>query len=526
MLDERERRLRAQLRDELEVYSRACLKIRPKQGANVALRFNAAQRTIHAALEEQRARTGRVRALILKARQEGASTYVEARFFHRVTHGRGLRAFILTHEDAATDNLFEMVARYYEHLPALVKPRLGKSNAKELSFDVLDSGYQVATARTKGAGRSSTLQLFHGSEVAFWPNAEEHVDGVLQAVAGLPGTEIILESTANGKAGLFYSYCQAAMRGDGDFVLIFVPWFVAEDYVDPAPAEWDVPRGWLEYQALHGLTDAQLHWAYRKNHGQATAISVDPDAGPCWKFRQEYPATAAEAFQVGDENPFIPMAHVEAARKAMVHGVGSLVIGVDPARGGGNRTAIVDRRGRAAGTVVYETLDTNDTMRAAARVAELIRKHGPEVVNIDVTGVGAGVYDRLVDYGFDEIVCAVQFGGGADSPERYVNKRAEMWDRLREWLSAPDRLSVSIPDEDALDTDLTAPVWKSPKVANGCTFRGERLLIEAKDSIQKRLGISPDLGDALALTFAFPSAHVLAERGQRIQVVSEWDPLA
>jgi hypothetical protein len=524
-MDDRQRSLHRVLRDDLTAYARACLKIRPKKGGLIALHFNATQRKIHAALEEQRARTGKVRAMILKSRQPGCSTYVEARFFHRVTHGRGLRAFILTHEDKATDNLFEMVDRYYQNLPMLVRPHLDKSNAKELSFDVLDSGYQVATARTKGAGRSSTIQLFHGSECASWSNAEEHVDGVLQAVAGLPGTEIILESTAQGKAGLFYLYCQAAMRGEGEFILIFVPWFEHEEYEETPPHDWLVPQKWRDYQALHCLTDAQLWWAYQKNHGQATAISVDPDAGPCWKFRQEYPATAAEAFQVGDENPFIPMAHVEAARKAMVNGVGPLIFGVDPARGGGNRTTIMDRRGRCSGTVVYEKLDTADTMRTAARVAELIRRHQPTAVNVDTTGVGAGVYDRLVEYGFEEVVRAVQFGSAADDALRYVNKRSEMWDRMREWLSMPDHLTVAIPDEDELDTDLTAPVWKSPKVPNGCTFIGERLQIEKKDSIEKRLGISPDFGDALALTFAFPSAHVLPERGQRIQVVSEWDPL-
>jgi len=524
-MDDRELRIRETLRGDMPAFARTCLKIRAKDGAIIPLELNATQRKIHGELEAQRERTGRVRALILKARQPGCSTYVEARFFHATTHRRGLRAFILTHEDKATDNLFEMVDRYYQHTPMLVRPHLGASNAKELIFDLLDSGYQVATARTKGTGRSSTIQLFHGSEVAFWANSETHVSGALQAVAGAEGTEVVLESTANGKAGLFYRYCMAAMRGQGEFILIFIPWFEAEDYASDPPTDWKAPRAWREYQGLHALTDAQLYWSYTKNVSLATAISGDPDAGPCWKFRQEYPATAAEAFQVGSDTPFIPMAHVEAARKALVPGVGPLILGVDPARGGGDRTAIIDRRGRALGTVVYDVLDWPDTMRVAAHVAELIRKHQPDAVNIDVTGVGAGVYDRLVEYGFERVARAVTFGGGADDPERYMNKRAEMWDRLREWLSVPDRLTVSIPDEDALDADLTAAVWKSPDVLSGCTFQNERLRLEAKDSIIKRLGFSPDLGDAAALTFAFPSSHVLPERGPRVRVVSEFDPL-
>src|SRR5262249_56894979 len=95
---------------------------------------------------------------------------------------------ILTHEDAATQNLFEIVERFNTHCPAEAKAQTGAANAKELWFDALDSGYKVGTAGTKGVGRSSTIQLFHGSEVAFWPHAETHAAGVLQAGAGGPGT--------------------------------------------------------------------------------------------------------------------------------------------------------------------------------------------------------------------------------------------------------------------------------------------------------------------------------------------------
>ncbi len=71
-------------------------------------------------------------------------------------------------------------------------------------FDALDSGYRVGTAGTEGVGRSETIQYFHGSEVAYWKNADSHMSGILQAVPEEDGTEIILESTANGIGGLFY----------------------------------------------------------------------------------------------------------------------------------------------------------------------------------------------------------------------------------------------------------------------------------------------------------------------------------
>ncbi len=162
----KETAIRRRLRDDLPHYAARCLKIRSKAGRLEPLVLNAVQRRIHEALEAQRQETGRVRALILKARQPGVSTYVGARFYWQVTHGRGLRAFILTHRDQATANLFAMAKRFHDNCPRPVKPQTKASNAKELTFGLLDSGYQVGTAKAAGVGRADTIQFFHGSEVA------------------------------------------------------------------------------------------------------------------------------------------------------------------------------------------------------------------------------------------------------------------------------------------------------------------------------------------------------------------------
>jgi hypothetical protein len=215
---------------DFESFAAQHLFIRSKSGAIIPLVFNAAQRFVHARLEEQRAETGRVRALILKGRQQGCSTYVAARFYHRTIHARGLRTYILTHEEQATQNLFEMVERFHAHVPETVKPSIGAANAKELWFDALDSGYKVGTAGTKWVGRSSTIQLLHGSEVAFWPFADTHAAGVLQAVPDQSGTEVILESTANGVGNFFHrTWRDAEIRRNG-YIAIFVPWYWQEEY--------------------------------------------------------------------------------------------------------------------------------------------------------------------------------------------------------------------------------------------------------------------------------------------------------
>ena len=223
-LSDEELVIRQKLKDDLPHYAAKCLKIRPKKGGLIPFKLNRVQQHIHERLQRQARNTGKVRALISKARQPGCSTYVEGRFYWKVTHRKGVRAFILTHKQEATDNLFSMTERFHSHCPPLVKPHTGKTNAKELIFDHLDSGYKVGTAGTEAVGRSETIQYFHGSEVAYWRNADEHMSGAMQAVPNEPGTEVILESTANGLGGLFYSMCKAAERGDSEYQLIFLPW--------------------------------------------------------------------------------------------------------------------------------------------------------------------------------------------------------------------------------------------------------------------------------------------------------------
>ena len=120
--------LRASFRDSFDEYAAACLKIRTKSGAIAPLILNRSQFYLHQRLEEQRKEKGRVRALVLKARQVGISTYIGGRKYWRTTHGRGLRAFILTHLDVASENLFDIAKRFHDNCPASFKPQTGSAN--------------------------------------------------------------------------------------------------------------------------------------------------------------------------------------------------------------------------------------------------------------------------------------------------------------------------------------------------------------------------------------------------------------
>lgn len=324
-MTERERRLRTNLKGDFAFYAPRALRIRTKAGAVKPFALNTAQEHLHAALERQRAETGKVRAIVLKGRQQGCSTYVQGRFFWRVTQTRGVRAFILTHLDDATNNLFGMAKRFHENCPALVKPSLRASNAKELIFDRLDSGYKIGTAGSAGVGRSDTIQLFHGSEAAYWPNAEKHMAGALQAVPDEPGTEVILESTSAGPMGVFYDRAMQAMNGQGDYRLVFIPWFWQPEYHRDIPPDFEMTGEETIYAEAFGVSRLQIAWR------RAKVVEL----GGLHNFRREYPATPDEAFRVEApgalwKRPLLDELRVHAAPKMR-----RIVVAVDPSGGAG-----------------------------------------------------------------------------------------------------------------------------------------------------------------------------------------------
>ncbi|MCC6779907.1 MAG: hypothetical protein IT537_25290 [Hyphomicrobiales bacterium] len=499
-MSEREVAIRQRLKDDFPHYAPRCLRIRPKdpRAGNQPFELNKAQLYLHERIESQRAETGKVRALVLKGRQQGISTYIGGRFYWRTSHGKGIRCFILTHEQDATDNLFAMVERYHENCPVLVKPNTGASNAKELYFDVLESGYAVGTAGTKAVGRSQTIQLLHGSEVAFWPHASTHFAGLVQAVPDLPGTEVLLESTANGVGGEFHERWQQAEAGIGDYIAVFVPWYWQGEYRRPVPPGFELTDEERLYKEAYGLTDEQMAWRRNK-----TAELKDPVL-----FMQEYPATAAEAFQMSGHDSFIPSELVLRARKATCAPSGPHVIGYDPAWKGSDRHSMAHRRGRKV--LKIESRSKLDTMQGAGWAKQVLDANPDAVMFIDVGGVGAGVYDRLVEMSYGDRVKAVNFGGAPLEPQPldengrpkggYLNRRAEMWGNSRDWLMEP--AGVDIPDSDALQADACAPGYKYDSLT--------RVQIESKDDIRKRGLRSPDEWDAVALTFAEPVTEAQA----------------
>jgi phage terminase large subunit-like protein len=184
------------------------------------------------------------------------------------------------------------------------------------------------------------------------------------------------------------------------------------------------------------------------------------------------------------------------------------VLGVDVARYGDDATVLTPRQGLAC--FKQRTLRGLSTMDTAAHVAEAAAKWKPDAIMVDVGGVGAAVVDRLEQLGVS--VMPVDFGSKAIDP-RYENKRAEIWSEMATWL-ASGRVPVSV----ELQRDLTAPRYS---YANA---RG-RFQLESKDDMRKRGLPSPDHGDSLACTFAFPVVPG-ADSKKRVTSVTEYDPHA
>ena len=144
-----------------------------------------------------------------------------------------------------------------------------------------------------------------------------------------------------------------------------------------------------------------------------------------------------------------------------------------------------------------------DTMEVAGLVAKIIREDKPVKVNIDIGGLGVGVYDRLVEQGYGDNVYAVNFGGKPIEPPPLdengkpaggpANRRAEMYVNLRNALEG----EISLPDSTALQGDLTSIGYKF-------TSDG-KLLLESKEDMRRRGVPSPDEGDAVALCFTEPN---------------------
>jgi len=297
-------------------YIQGLLWIKTKSGQVVRFRFNEVQLKVYEKIQQLRRLSKPVRAIILKARQTGISTLTEALIFYFTVMSANISSLIIAHDKESTQHLFRMSKMFYDRLPNLaeLKPMKRTSNRIELYFDNpsekvrykrpgLNSLIRVDTANNMQAGRAFTLQNLHCSEIAFWERPEEVMTGLMQSVPEILNTMVIIESTANGVGNYFHNMWLDAEAGNNDFTPIFIAWWELDSYrtipakdFEPYDYEHEIYGNEVNLAETFELDIQQLAW---RRYTIKNKCNNDIN-----RFKQEYPATAHEAFLTSGKRVF------------------------------------------------------------------------------------------------------------------------------------------------------------------------------------------------------------------------------
>lgn len=286
-------------------------KIVDKRGRLIDFNLKPGQVALDEKLEAQKAAGKPMRAIILKARQLGFSTYVQAKLAHRCTLREHYDAVVVAHDKETGAKLFRMFDTIYRNLPEDPWLKPASNSYRRSAFLHLtgeasgfqgaqfpDSRYTVDTAGEFQAGRGGTYRAIHGSEVAMWPQIGEKLTALMSAVPDDPETLFVMESTAKGY-NEFKDWWDDAEREESDWIPFFWPWWKEDEYRLPFASETERERFVVGDPANRfaeeepelvehlGLDEEQLHWRRRK---------LANTGGDIKRFQQEFPATPGEAF--------------------------------------------------------------------------------------------------------------------------------------------------------------------------------------------------------------------------------------
>ena len=320
------------LREDMPLYFEHCLRIKNfGSGELVPFEMNEVQLILHHICEEQLRQEEHIRIVILKARRFGISTYAQARFFRHATMNFNKTVQITTHSKPATDTMFQMTKIFEEQYPEEIKPSKRYSGKRELVFGTeeggLNSQYSLSTVGGKEV-RGSQIDYLHCSEVATWgEGGEDYFLGLLNCVVAGFGTEVIVESTAQGVGGLFHDMYFDAAAGRSGFTAVFFPWFIFSHYRKSFTSEvdrlrfedslgQDIRYGGEEERKLLGHSisfdaggDSRLEFEVSLENLLWRRKYIDTQCqGDLIKFHQEFPSYPREAFISTGRSVFSPEA--------------------------------------------------------------------------------------------------------------------------------------------------------------------------------------------------------------------------
>jgi hypothetical protein len=352
------------------------------------------------------------------------------------------------------DVLWGEIAKWHNLLdPAWKGLLLVKADRVELATNPMES---FAVARTARKEQPEAFQGFHSENMLFLIDEASGVEDVIfqvgQGAMSTKGAKTLMTGNPTRTQGYFYDAFNA-MRGSWHTIQVSCKdsKMVTPEFVEAMRQQWGEDSDVFRVRVLG-----------------------------------EFPRS--------DSNTVVPLELVEAAvGRDVDKAEGKIVWGLDVARFGADKTALAKRQKN----YLLEKVKTwygKDLMQTVGMVVreyeETPYNERPSVILVDSIGVGAGVVDRLREQGYP--VRGINVGEAPPvNDDKFMRLRDELWWRVREWLAGRD---VRIPDQNELIGDITTPTYEV--MSNG------KIKVEGKSEIKKRLPRSPDMGDALCLTFA------------------------
>lgn len=231
------------------------------------------------------------RDVILKARQEGISSLILALFAIDFISIENIRCVVISHEQGATQKLFDKVKFYLESLkttfPGELPYKLKYNSRSEMVNLANNATFYIGYAGARAFGHGDTINNLHVSELSRWPNQEKLMIGLLQAVPR--GGRVIIETTANGIGDYFYNVWKKSQHPASPFKPHFLPWFALKEYKLPAYEGFNPTEEEKELQTAYNLTNEQLNWRRYK---------LAELGGNLEAFQEQFPSNPTEAFIV------------------------------------------------------------------------------------------------------------------------------------------------------------------------------------------------------------------------------------
>lgn len=238
------------------------------------------------------------RDVILKARQEGISSLILALFAIDFISIENIRCVVISHEQGASQRLFDKVKFYLESLKTTFPgepPYKLKYNSRSEMVNLNNGAtFYIGYAGARAFGHGDTINNLHCSEVSRWPNQEKTMIGLMQAVPR--NGKIIIETTANGIGDWFYNLWKKSQHPSSPFKPHFLPWFALKEYSLPIYEGFSPTEEEREMQEKYKLTNEQLNWRRYK---------LSELGGNIEAFQEQFPSNPTEAFIVSG-NPIWP----------------------------------------------------------------------------------------------------------------------------------------------------------------------------------------------------------------------------